>query len=240
MKKDRGNSLANSKPDDTRFQVWRPLAEAWSLLETVLRVSARRPRTPWGQSDLNCADIALDVPALAGSGTAGVAVGVLSDARHLAACSAWGRRVGLQRFAGAKHARITGKGWSSTLPSRMRASQLHTPAAFTRTSSCPVAGSGRGRSSYVITFGGPNRTTRAALICPFDEHARSFHFITLTVLQVDCQGFRALFFSTLRNGRNKRRLSHVMLTVQWSSQRSTSESPIIIKNLANCAVAGVR
>ncbi len=159
-----------------------------------------RPRTPWGQSDLNCADIALDVPALAGSGTAGVAVGVLSNARHLAACSAWGRRVGLQRFAGAKHARITGKGWSSTLPSRMRASQLHTPAAFTRTSSCPVAGSGRGRSSYVITFGGPNRTTRAALICPFDGHARSFHFITLTVLQVDCQGFRALFFSTLRNG----------------------------------------
>ena len=86
-----------------RFQVWRPLAEAGRLLKTVLRVSARRPRTPLRKSDLNCADVALDVPALAESGTAGVAVGVLSNARRLAACSAWGMRVGLQRLAGAKH-----------------------------------------------------------------------------------------------------------------------------------------
>src|SRR5258708_10225088 len=90
VKKDRGNSLANSKRDDNRFQVWRPLAEAASLLETVLRVSTRRPRTPLGQSDLNCAEAALDVPALDGSGTAGVAAGVLSNARHLASCSSGG------------------------------------------------------------------------------------------------------------------------------------------------------
>jgi hypothetical protein len=37
VKKHRGNSLVNSKRDDTRFQVWRPLAEAASLVETVLR-----------------------------------------------------------------------------------------------------------------------------------------------------------------------------------------------------------
>src|SRR5262249_40542978 len=60
--------------------------------------------------------------------------------------------------------RIRGKGWSSILPSRIRASQLPTPAAFTRTNSCPAAGSGRGRSSFVITLGGPNRRTRAAFI----------------------------------------------------------------------------
>jgi hypothetical protein len=64
VKKDRGNSPANSKPDDTRFQAWRPLAEAGSLLETVLRVSARRPRTPLGQSDLNCAEALLMCPRL--------------------------------------------------------------------------------------------------------------------------------------------------------------------------------
>src|SRR5215831_20901268 len=33
-------------------------------------------------------------------------------------------------------------GWSSTLPSRMRASQLPTPAALTRTRSCPAPGFG--------------------------------------------------------------------------------------------------
>src|SRR5262249_14189736 len=68
--------------------------------------------------------------------------------------------------------RILGKGWSLTLPSRISASQLPTPAAFTRTSSCPAAGWGRGRSSFMITFGGPNRRTRAAFICsPFTHLA---------------------------------------------------------------------
>jgi hypothetical protein len=62
--------------------------------------------------------------------------------------------------------RMTGKGWSSTLPSRMRASQGPTPAAFTRTRSCPAAGSDLGRSSIVIALGGPKRRTLAAYICP--------------------------------------------------------------------------
>src|SRR5215813_2147424 len=60
--------------------------------------------------------------------------------------------------------RIIGKGWSSTLPSRMRASQLPTPAALTRTRSCSAPAFGRGTSSFVITAGGPNRRTRAAFI----------------------------------------------------------------------------
>lgn len=37
-------------------------------------------------------------------------------------------------------------------------------AAFMRTSSCPAVGCGRGRSSFVITFGGPNRRIRATFI----------------------------------------------------------------------------
>src|ERR1044072_55032 len=60
--------------------------------------------------------------------------------------------------------RMRGKGWSLILPSRMRASQLPTPAAFTRTNSCPDVGCGRGTSSFVITFGGPYRRIRAAFI----------------------------------------------------------------------------
>src|SRR4051812_4260915 len=48
----------------------------------------------------------------------------------------------------------------------MRASQFPTPAAFTRTSTCPARASGRGRSSVVITLGGPNRRIRTAFICP--------------------------------------------------------------------------
>src|SRR3954462_8927500 len=60
--------------------------------------------------------------------------------------------------------------WSPTsnpgTPSRMRASQFPTPAAFTRTSTCPAPVSGRGRSSVVITLGGPNRRIRTAFICP--------------------------------------------------------------------------
>ncbi len=60
--------------------------------------------------------------------------------------------------------RIRGKGWSSILPSRMRASQFPTPAPFTRTRSCPAAGSGRGKSSFVITFGGPKCRMRATFI----------------------------------------------------------------------------
>ncbi len=60
VKKDRGNSLANSKRDDNRFQVWRPLAEAASLLETVLR-------GPLGQSPSTfilreCISLSLESP----------------------------------------------------------------------------------------------------------------------------------------------------------------------------------
>src|SRR5436309_2801834 len=55
---------------------------------------------------------------------------------------------------------------SLTLPARMRASQFPPPAAFTRTSTCPAPASGRGRSSVVISLGGPNRRIRAAFMCP--------------------------------------------------------------------------
>src|SRR5262249_47879 len=79
--------------------------------------------------------------------------------------------------------RIRGKGWSSTLPSRMRASQWPTPAAFTRTSSCPAAGSGSGRSSYVITLRGPNRRTRAAFIYPPLNAFRVVGCVSMSELQ---------------------------------------------------------
>src|SRR4051794_28372033 len=67
---------------------------------------------------------------------------------------------------------MSGKGSLGILPSRTSASQLPTPAAFTRTSSCPAAGSGRGKSSFVITFGGPNRRIRTVFICPPQDHRR--------------------------------------------------------------------
>jgi hypothetical protein len=51
--------------------------EAGSLLEALLRLAAWRPRTPLRQSDLNCADVAPDTPALAGAGITRGAVGVV-------------------------------------------------------------------------------------------------------------------------------------------------------------------
>src|SRR5215470_988640 len=48
-----------------------------------------------------------------------------------------------------------GRGLTLVLPSRMRAPQGPTPAAMTRTSSSPAAGTGRGVSSTTITSGGP-------------------------------------------------------------------------------------
>jgi hypothetical protein len=48
----------------------------------------------------------------------------------------------------------------------MRTSQLPTPAALTWTRSCPAPGCGCGTSAFVITLGGPNRSTRAAFTCP--------------------------------------------------------------------------
>jgi len=60
---------------------------------------------------------------------------------------------------------VSGSGCGRTLlPARIHPSHGPTPAALTRTSTSPAAGSDRAISSNAMTSGGPKRCTRLAFI----------------------------------------------------------------------------